>query len=161
LARIATRQPAISAKPEGLAGVLLQRSRFFFAVMRAKHLRVTAVGQVSACPQGGQKRNQERQMTNLALYVQLEAKPGMEKEVAKFLSGARRMVEGEPETTAWFAMKMGPRSFGIFDAFANEQGREAHLQGKVAKELMAKAPQLFEKAPEIHRIEILADKLPH
>ncbi len=67
------------------------------------------------------------------------------------------MVVGEPETTAWFAMKMGPRSFGIFDAFANEHGRQAHLQGKVAQELMAKAPQLFEKAPQIHRIEILAD----
>ncbi len=100
-------------------------------------------------------------MTNLALDVQLEAKPGMEQEVAKFLSGSRRMVVGEPETTAWFAMKMGRRSFGIFDAFANEHGRQAHLQGKVAQELMAKAPQLFEKAPQIHRIEILADKLPH
>ncbi len=100
-------------------------------------------------------------MTQLALYVQLEARQGKEQEVAAFLADAQRLVEAEPETTAWFAMKMGPRSFGIFDVFANEEGREAHLQGKVAEELMAKAPQLFEKQPEIHRIDIIADKLPH
>ena len=100
-------------------------------------------------------------MTQHALYVQLEAKPGKEKEVAAFLTSARSMVEQEPETTAWFAVKMGPTTFGIFDAFANERGREAHLQGKVAKELMAKSPQLFASQPEIHRIEVLTDKLPH
>ncbi len=100
-------------------------------------------------------------MTQLALYVQLEAKPGKENEVAAFLAGAQRMVEAEPETTAWFAMKMGPRTFGIFDAFANEHGREAHLHGKVAEQLMAKAPQLFENRPQIQRLEIIADKLPH
>jgi quinol monooxygenase YgiN len=56
---------------------------------------------------------------------------------------------------------MGPNQFGIFDAFANERGREAHLQGKVAAQLMSKASQLFTKAPEIHRVDVLADKLPH
>ena len=71
-------------------------------------------------------------MTQHALYVQLEAKPGKEQEVANFLSGARNMITDEPETTAWFAIRMGPRSFGIFDAFANEHGRDAHLQGKLA-----------------------------
>ena len=100
-------------------------------------------------------------MTQHALYVQLEAKPGKEQEVASFLSSARSMVNEEPDTTAWFAIRMGPRTFGIFDAFANERGREAHLQGKVAKELMSKAPQLFTKTPEIQRIDVLADKLPH
>jgi quinol monooxygenase YgiN len=100
-------------------------------------------------------------MTQHALYVQLEAKPGMEKEVAAFLSSARPMVDEEPGTTAWFAVKMGPRSFGIFDAFANERGRDAHLQGKLAKQLMAKAPQLFASEPEIHRLDVIADKLPH
>jgi quinol monooxygenase YgiN len=100
-------------------------------------------------------------MTQHALYVQVEAKPGKEQEVASFLSGARSMVDQEPDTTAWFAIRMGPRTFGIFDAFANERGREAHLQGKVARELMAKAPQLFEKTPEIHRVDVIADKLPH
>jgi quinol monooxygenase YgiN len=100
-------------------------------------------------------------MTQHALYVQLEAKPGKEEEVAAFLSGARSMVVEEPDTTAWFAMRMGPRMFGIFDAFTTERGRDAHLQGKVAKQLMAKAPQLFANQPEIQRVDIIADKLPH
>ena len=100
-------------------------------------------------------------MTQHALYVQLEAKPGKEQEVASFLSGARSMVNDEPDTTAWFAIRMGPRTFGIFDAFANERGREAHLKGKLATELNAKASQLFTTAPEIRRVDVLADKLPH
>ncbi len=77
-------------------------------------------------------------MTQHALYVQLEAKPGKEQEVASFLSGARTMVNDEPDTTAWFAIRMGPRMFGIFDAFADERGREAHLQGKLAKQITSK-----------------------
>jgi len=100
-------------------------------------------------------------MTQHALYVQLEAKPGKEQEVATFLSGARNMVTDEPETTAWFAIKMGPRMFGIFDAFANERGRDAHLQGRLAAQIRAKASDLFVKTPEIQRVEVLADKLPH
>ena len=100
-------------------------------------------------------------MTNHALYVQLEAKPGMEQEVASFLSSARSMVDEEPETTAWFAIRMGNSTFGIFDAFANEHGREAHLQGKLAKQLMSRASQLFVKQPEIRKVDVLADKLPH
>ncbi len=100
-------------------------------------------------------------MTQHALYVQLEAKPGKEQEVASFLSSARSMVDDEPDTTAWFAIRMGPRTFGIFDAFANERGREAHLKGKLATELASKASQLFTKAPEIQRVDVLADKLPH
>jgi quinol monooxygenase YgiN len=100
-------------------------------------------------------------MTNHALYVQLEAKPGMEQEVASLLSNARSMVDDEPETMAWFAIRMGNSTFGIFDAFANEHGREAHLQGKLAKQLMSRASQLFVKQPEIRRMDVLADKLPH
>ena len=100
-------------------------------------------------------------MTQHALYVQLEAKPGKEQEVVNFLSSARTMVRDEPETTAWFAIRMGPRTFGIFDAFADERGRDAHLQGKLAKQITSKAPELFAKAPEMQRVEVLADKLPH
>jgi len=100
-------------------------------------------------------------MTQHALYVQLEAKPGKEQEVANFLSSARSMVRDEPETTAWFAIRMGPRTFGIFDAFADERGRDAHLQGKLAKQIASMAPQLFAKTPEMQRVEVLADKLPH
>lgn len=100
-------------------------------------------------------------MTRMALYVQLEAKPGKEQQVATFLRDAQQMVESEPKTTAWFAMKMGPSTFGIFDAFQDETGREAHLKGKVADALMKKAPELFANKPEIHKLEVLADKLPH
>ena len=96
-------------------------------------------------------------------------KPGKEQEVANFLSSARTMVSSsarimvsdEPDMTAWFAIRMGPRMFGIFDAFANERGRDAHLQGKLAKQITSKAPELFAKTPEMQRVEVLADKLPH
>ena len=106
-------------------------------------------------------RSEESEITQHALYVQLEAKPGKEQEVATFLSGARNMITDEPETTAWFAIRMGPRTFGIFDAFANEHGRDAHLQGKLASQIRAKASDLFVRTPEIQRVEVLADKLPH
>jgi quinol monooxygenase YgiN len=99
-------------------------------------------------------------MTKLALYVALEAKPEKEAELAEFLKSALPLVEAEPATTAWFALRMGPSSFGIFDAFADEAGREAHLAGAVAKALMAKAPELLAKPPSINKIDVLADKLP-
>jgi quinol monooxygenase YgiN len=69
-------------------------------------------------------------------------------------------VNQEPETTAWFALKMGPSTFGIFDAFPSEAGRDAHLSGEVAKALMAKASDLFAKPPQINKVDVLADKLP-
>ncbi|HYA79899.1 MAG TPA: antibiotic biosynthesis monooxygenase [Methylocystis sp.] len=100
-------------------------------------------------------------MTNLGLYVALEAKPGKEAQLADFLVKALPAVEAETGTKAWFAMRMGPSSFGIFDAFLDEKGREAHLSGAVAKALMSKAPELLAKDPSIERIDILADKLPH
>lgn len=99
-------------------------------------------------------------MTKLALYVALEAKPGKEAELANFLTSALPLVEAEPGTVAWFAIKMGPSTFGIFDAFQDEEGRNAHLSGEVAKALMAKAPELLAKSPSIEKIDILADKLP-
>ncbi|MGC2785941.1 MAG: antibiotic biosynthesis monooxygenase [Roseiarcus sp.] len=99
-------------------------------------------------------------MTKVSLYVRLEAKPGKEQEVADFLVGALPLVNQEPGTIAWFALRMSPNVFGIFDAFPNEQGRDAHLSGEVAKQLMAKAPELLATAPEIHKVDVLADKLP-
>jgi quinol monooxygenase YgiN len=99
-------------------------------------------------------------MTKYSLYVHLEAKPGKEQEVADFLVSALPLVNQEPETTAWFALRMGPNVFGIFDAFPSEAGRDAHLNGEVAKALMAKASDLFAKPPEIQRVDVLADKLP-
>jgi quinol monooxygenase YgiN len=99
-------------------------------------------------------------MTKYSLYVRLEAKPGKEQEVADFLVSALPLVNQEPETIVWFALRMSPNVFGIFDAFPNEQGRDAHLSGEVAKALMAKASDLFATAPEIHKVDVLADKLP-
>jgi quinol monooxygenase YgiN len=99
-------------------------------------------------------------MTKYSLYVRLEAKPGKEQEVADFLVSALPLVNQEPETIAWFALRMSPNVFGIFDAFPNEQGRDAHLSGEVAKALMAKASELFATPPEIHKVDVLADKLP-
>jgi quinol monooxygenase YgiN len=101
-------------------------------------------------------------MTRFALYVPLQAKPGKEKEVADFLRSAVPLVNAEPGTIAWFAIQEGPSAFAIFDTFNDEAGREAHLNGKVAAALMekAKAGDLFAKAPVIHKLDIIADKLP-
>ena len=99
-------------------------------------------------------------MSELALYVPLEAKPGKEKEVAEFLKSALPLVDAEPGTISWFAIQNGPSSFAIFDTFSDEAGRNAHLNGKVAAALMAKASELLAKPPSIHKIDILARKLP-
>jgi quinol monooxygenase YgiN len=97
---------------------------------------------------------------HVALWVRLDAKPGKEKEVADFLRGGLAIVQGEPATIAWFAIQLGPATFGIFDAFPNDAGRQAHLSGKVAAALMAKAPDLLAKPPAIEKIDVLAAKLP-
>ncbi len=99
-------------------------------------------------------------MSKIALYVPLEAKPGKEKEVADFLKAALPLVDTESGTVSWFAIQQGPSSFSIFDTFDDEAGREAHLNGKVAEALMAKAGELLAKPPAIHKMDILADKLP-
>jgi quinol monooxygenase YgiN len=96
---------------------------------------------------------------HFALLATLEAKPGKEEEVASFLKGALPLVEQEPDTITWYAIKLGPSTFGIFDTFSDENGRNAHLSGKVAAALIEKAPDLFLKAPDIKKIEILAAKL--
>ena len=99
-------------------------------------------------------------MVKVALFVSLEAKPGKVAEVEKFLKGALPIVQRESETTAWFAIRLGPTTFGIFDAFPSETGRQAHLTGEVAKALMAKAADLFSEPPSIEKIDVLAFKLP-
>jgi quinol monooxygenase YgiN len=99
-------------------------------------------------------------MVHVALLVRLEAKPGKEKEVEAFLRGGLSIVEQEPATTAWFAIRMGPSSFGIFDAFPDEPGRNAHLAGRVAAALMAKASELLSSPPSIEKVDVLAAKLP-
>ncbi|MFY9821672.1 MAG: antibiotic biosynthesis monooxygenase [Thermoanaerobaculia bacterium] len=99
-------------------------------------------------------------MTKVALLVRLEAKPGKEDEVADFLRGGLAIVEEEPATIAWFALRLGPSTFGIFDAFPDEAGRQAHLSGRVAAALMAKAPDLLSQPPAIEKVDLLATKLP-
>src|SRR4029077_8839906 len=114
-----------------------------------------APGQEIARPNG-----KENTMVSCALYVRLEAKPGKEKEVETFLQGGLSIVQAEPATTAWFALRMGPSTFGIFDAFPDEAGRQAHLSGRVAAALMQKAGELLAKPPAIEKVDVLAAKLP-
>ena len=99
-------------------------------------------------------------MVKVGLYVRLEAKKGKEKDVESFLKAGLEIVENEPATTAWFALKLAPSVFGIFDAFPNDAGRQAHLAGDVAAALMAKAPELLAKPPAIEKVDVLAAKLP-
>ena len=99
-------------------------------------------------------------MTAKALYVRLEARPGKEAEVEAFLRSGAALVDDEPKTVAWFAIRMGPSTFGIFDAFDDDSGRDDHLNGEVAKALMAKADELLAEAPSINKIDVIADKLP-
>ncbi|HEX8089565.1 MAG TPA: antibiotic biosynthesis monooxygenase [Blastocatellia bacterium] len=98
-------------------------------------------------------------MVKVALLVKLEAKPGKEAEVEDFLRGGLALVEQEPATTAWFAIRLGTSTFGIFDAFADEGGRQAHLSGQVAAALMKQAPELFAEPPVIEKVDVIAAKL--
>jgi quinol monooxygenase YgiN len=102
----------------------------------------------------------EKKMVNFALFVRLEAKPGKEKDVENFLRGGLQLVQQEPATTAWFALRLGPSTFGIFDAFPDETGRQAHLSGQVAAALMARSSELFSIPPVIEKVDVLASKLP-
>jgi quinol monooxygenase YgiN len=99
-------------------------------------------------------------MVKLALLVRLEAKPGKQAEVESFLRSGLAIVQEEPATIAWFAIRLGPTTFGIFDAFPDEAGRQAHLSGKVAAALMSKASELLAHPPVIEKVEVLAAKLP-
>lgn len=99
-------------------------------------------------------------MYTVALLVRLEAKPGKENEVAKFLQAGLAMANQEVTTPIWFALRLGPTTFGIFDSFTDESGRQAHLNGPIAKALMAQAPELFSKPPVIEPVDILGAKLP-
>ena len=99
-------------------------------------------------------------MVTVGLLVRLIAKPGKEDEVTSFLEGGLALVEEEPDTIAWFAIRLGPSEFGIFDAFPDDVGRQAHLGGQVAAALMAQAPELLQQPPVIEPVEVIAAKLP-
>ncbi|MDB5777397.1 MAG: putative integron cassette protein [Herbaspirillum sp.] len=99
-------------------------------------------------------------MTKFALLAQMTAKPGKEADVEAFLKNALTLANQEAETPVWFALKLSPSRFGIFDAFAAESGREAHLSGAIAKALMARASELLTEPPTIEKVDILAAKVP-
>lgn len=97
-------------------------------------------------------------MIRKALWVALQAQPGKEADVEAFLDSGLELVQNEPGTKTWYAVKLGPASYGIFDTFDNESGRDAHLAGEVAKALMNQAPDLFAEQPQIHKVDVLAVK---
>ena len=99
-------------------------------------------------------------METLAILVMLEAKPGKTEDLEAFLKSALPMAEAEPGTVSWYALKLGPRSFGIFDTFADQAARDAHLGGDIAKALFARADELLSEPPTVVKPEILAGK-PH
>lgn len=99
-------------------------------------------------------------MDKLALLAVLKAKAGKENEVEAFLNSAEPLAAQEPGTSTWYAFKMGPGRFGIYDTFRDEAGREAHLTGAIAKALFARAEELFAGPPSVEKLEILASKSP-
>jgi quinol monooxygenase YgiN len=99
-------------------------------------------------------------MIKHALFVRLEAKPGKEKELAQFLHAGLDLAQQESATPVWFALQLSPSTFGVFDAFYDEAGRQAHLNGAIAQALGANAPKLLAQAPSIERIDVLGAKLP-
>ncbi|HKB80501.1 MAG TPA: antibiotic biosynthesis monooxygenase [Thermoanaerobaculia bacterium] len=96
----------------------------------------------------------------VGLLVRLEAKKGKEEEVRRFLEGGLSLAQNEPATTAWFAIRLGPSTFGIFDVFPDDAGRQAHLSGPIAAALMARASELLAQPPAIEKIDVIAAKLP-
>lgn len=100
-------------------------------------------------------------MTQLALLARLEAKPGKEADVQRFLEGALPLAQAEAGTTSWFALRLGPGTFGIYDTFDTEQARQAHLQGPIASALMARAGELLVRPPSIEKVDVLAAKPVH
>lgn len=99
-------------------------------------------------------------LARVGLYVRLEARPGKESAVAEFLAGALPLAQEEPGTTTWFVVRFGPSTFAIFDSFADEGGRQAHLTGRIAAALMASAEKLLATPPVIEKWDALAVKLP-
>jgi len=97
-------------------------------------------------------------MAKQSLWVMLKAKAGKEAEVEAFLKQGAVMSNDEPKTVTWYGLKMGPGTYGVFDTFDDEAGRDAHLNGEIAKALMAKASELFSNELKIERMEILASK---
>ena len=97
-------------------------------------------------------------MEKFALLARVEAKPGKESEVLAFLKSALPLAEAESETVRWYALQLGPSTFGLFDTFETEEGRQAHLDGQIAEALMANASALLTSPPVIEKVDLLAIK---
>ena len=97
-------------------------------------------------------------MPKLAFLARFEAKPGKEEEVEKFLGLALEMAKKEPTTINWYAIRLSESTFGVFDTFNDEEGRQKHLNGPIGQALMAKAPELFSVTPAIDPVDILGSK---
>lgn len=98
--------------------------------------------------------------TKVALFARLEAKPGKEDALRSFLEQGLALANQESTTPVWFALRLAPSTFAIFDAFADEAGRQNHLNGPIAKALMAQAPSLLATPPVIERLDVVGAKLP-
>jgi quinol monooxygenase YgiN len=125
----------------------------------ARAARRAGVAIERACERRPARKGIE-EMVSVGLLVRVEAKLGKEADVQSFLEGGLEIVEQEPETTAWFAIRLGSSEFGIFDVFPDDSGRQAHLSGAVAAALMERADELLASPPEIQNIDVLASKLP-
>jgi quinol monooxygenase YgiN len=97
-------------------------------------------------------------MAKKAIWVMLKAKPGKEADVEAFLKQGAAMSNDEQHTVTWYGVKMGPGMYGVFDTFDSEEGRDAHMNGEIAKALMANASELFSNELKIEKMDILADK---
>lgn len=94
----------------------------------------------------------------VGLLIRFEALPGREADVESFLDAGLPMVNEEPKTTAWFGIRMGPTTSGIFDVFLDDSGRQAHLSGPVAEALMGNVGEILAE-PNIEQIDVLRSKL--
>jgi quinol monooxygenase YgiN len=108
----------------------------------------------------GTTSQEKPEMLTRGLVARLEAKPDKAEEVAAFLDQGLELARQETTTPLWFALRLGPTTFAIFDAFEDETGRQAHLSGPIAQALMAKAPELLAASPVIERVDVLGAKVP-
>ncbi|MGY3128873.1 quinol monooxygenase YgiN [Agrococcus sp. UYP33] len=99
-------------------------------------------------------------MVHVGLLVRLESKPGKEEDVAEFLRSGLSIVQDEPGTVTWFAIRLGASTFGVFDAFDDDAARQDHLGGRLGTALMDRADELFAQAPTVEEVDVLAHKLP-
>jgi quinol monooxygenase YgiN len=125
-------------------------------VARAQDVSTASGVQGQAQTVGNSSTQEGNSVEAIGLLVTLEARPGKEADAEAFLKSAQPLALNENGTLKWYAIKLGPGKFGIFDTFANEGGRNAHLSGEIAKALGARANELFVTPPQIEKVEILA-----